>query len=270
MSKKIYIKDLSDIIASKAVIDNQEAEQLITTLFEVLAETALEGEQIKVKDFGTFKVTRIKARESVDVNTGEKIEIPAHDRVGFNPATALRELVNKPFAHFESVLLNEGISLEGIAQFEEDDDDDERLEESVAEAHKSKIVETLETAVELMQDDPVESDEAEVVDLVEGAVSEEEQKEEVEPTVDPIDTTGLEKVVQIAEEAVLEKAAEITEESETIEMQDELTDETKGNKKSFKAYLKKYPILIPIISGVAMAFASLLLHISGKDNSKKE
>ena len=92
----------------------------------------------------------------------------------------------------------------------------------------------------------------------------------MEPTVDPIDTTGLEKVVQIAEEEVLEKAAEITEESETTEMQDELTDETRGNKKSFKAYLKRYPILIPIISGVAMAFASLLLHISGKDNSKKE
>ena len=92
----------------------------------------------------------------------------------------------------------------------------------------------------------------------------------MQPAVDTTDATELEEVLQIEEKVVWGKEIETIAESTTIEMQDELTDETKGNKKSFKAYLKKYPILIPIISGVAMAFASLLLHISGKDTSKKE
>ncbi len=114
MEDKITLSELVDLVASRAELSKQETEDFLKSLFETVENALSTDEWVKIKDFGTFKLTPVKARESVDVNTGEKIEIPAHNRIGFSPATVLKELVNKPFAHFETVLLNEGVSLEGI------------------------------------------------------------------------------------------------------------------------------------------------------------
>lgn len=114
MEDKIALSELVDLVAARAELSKQEAEDFLKSLFETVEKALSSDELVKIKDFGTFKLTPVKARESVDVNTGEKIEIPAHNRVSFSPATELKELVNKPFAHFETVLLNEGVSLDDI------------------------------------------------------------------------------------------------------------------------------------------------------------
>ena len=132
-NQKLNLQDIIDLVALKQNIAKEEAETFVKELFSLIQESLSEDNPIKIKDFGTFKLTLIQARESVNVNTGEKIEIPAHYRFSFSPATALKELVNKPFAVFESTLLydkihnedeseeNEEIDIEDESESEEDD-----------------------------------------------------------------------------------------------------------------------------------------------------
>ena len=154
MENKITLSDLIDLLATQADISNNESDAFLKTFFEIITDTLAKDEVVKIKDFGAFKLTPIQARESVDVNTGEKIEIPAHNRLSFSPATALKELVNKPFSHFETILLNEGVTFEGV-------------EEEIAVTEENKDIETLteqivEPAEKLKVDEKVLSEEPEI------------------------------------------------------------------------------------------------------------
>lgn len=162
MENRISLTELIDLIVSASEIPQTEAEAFVKNLFELISETLTKEEPVKIKDFGTFKLTPVQARESVDVNTGDKIEIPAHNKITFSPATALRELVNKPFAHFESVLLNEGVSFEDLAHFEsEDETESQELAEKskpIEKEQKSiKISESVQIAAEEIKDEIVKA-----------------------------------------------------------------------------------------------------------------
>ncbi len=156
MENKITLSDLIDLLATRADISNNESDAFLKTFFEIITETLAKDEVVKIKDFGTFKLTPIQARESVDVNTSEKIEIPAHNRLSFSPATALKELVNKPFSHFETILLNEGVTFEGVEEeiaVTEENKDIETLTEQIVESAEIIIpVEEPETTIEETED----------------------------------------------------------------------------------------------------------------------
>ena len=126
MEEKITINDIFPQIGKRCDLSVEEVELFMKELFNIVSSELSEDNPIKIKDFGTFKLTPIQARESVDVNTGEKIEIPAHNRITFLPATTLKELVNKPFSHFETTLINDGFSFEDIPS--EDDDEEDEME----------------------------------------------------------------------------------------------------------------------------------------------
>ena len=127
MEEKITINDIFPQIRERCDLSVEEVEFFMRELFNIVSSELSEDNPVKIKDFGTFKLTPIQARESVDVNTGEKIEIPAHNRITFLPATALKELVNKPFSHFETTLINEGFRFEDIPS--EDDDEEDEVED---------------------------------------------------------------------------------------------------------------------------------------------
>lgn len=122
MEEKIIFSDLYSEISQQCDLSVEEVELFSKELFSLVQLELSEDNPVKIKDFGTFKLTPVQARESVDVNTGEKIEIPAHKRVSFLPATKLRDLVNKPFSHFETTLLNEGFNSDGMSFLDEDED----------------------------------------------------------------------------------------------------------------------------------------------------
>ncbi|MFV0468199.1 MAG: HU family DNA-binding protein, partial [Dysgonomonas sp.] len=107
MNEKLTFADVIDLLAKKAKISKKDAESFLRELFAIIYDNILENEIVKVKDFGSFKPTLISSRESVDVNTGLKIQIPAHYRLTFTPDKTLKDLVNKPFASFESILLDD-------------------------------------------------------------------------------------------------------------------------------------------------------------------
>ena len=129
MNEKLVLQDLVEALSKKAKISKKEADLFFRELFQLILERIFENDLVKIKDFGTFKLTSINSRESVDVNTGEKIEIPAHLRFSFLPDKALKNLVNKPFSQFETILLEDGVDFSTI-EGEREEDPEDNLEES--------------------------------------------------------------------------------------------------------------------------------------------
>lgn len=114
MMSKSNISRLAKSISSKRGLTQAEAERFVSKMFEVANEGLQEDKLLKMKWLGTFKVTAIKDRESVDVNTGERIVIEGRDKISFTPDNILKEIVNKPFAQFETVVVNDGVDFSDI------------------------------------------------------------------------------------------------------------------------------------------------------------
>lgn len=111
MSKNSF---LIDMLTSKMGLEVVEAEAFITTMFKVVNEGLKEDKLVKIKGLGTFKLTKVSARESVDVNTGERIVIEGREKISFTPDNYMRDLVNSPFSQFETVVLSDGVDFSAI------------------------------------------------------------------------------------------------------------------------------------------------------------
>lgn len=105
---------LARILAEKNNMTISEAEAFIKQMFDVANGVMQADKQLKIRWLGTFKVTSVKDRESVDVNTGERIIIGGRDKITFTPDNILKEIVNKPFAQFETVVVNDGVDFSEI------------------------------------------------------------------------------------------------------------------------------------------------------------
>lgn len=131
MNERLTIQNLIDLLASKHGMSKKDAEAFVKEFF-LLIEQALENESyVKIKGLGTFKLIDVDSRESVSVNTGERFRIQGHTKVSFTPDNSLKDTINKPFAHFETVVLNEKTLLEDTQS--EDTDEEDILEEDVLE-----------------------------------------------------------------------------------------------------------------------------------------
>lgn len=111
---KIAISELASILVEKHGLDINEAEKFVVSMFDVINEGLHYEKQVKLKGLGTFKVTSVSARESVDVNTGERIVIEGRDKIIFVPDASMRDLVNSPFAQFETVVVSDGVNFTDI------------------------------------------------------------------------------------------------------------------------------------------------------------
>lgn len=127
------MKDIARCLVDKHGLKVADAEHFIALMIDVINEGVQRERQVKIKGLGTFKLTSVSSRESVDVNTGERIVIEGRDKISFTPDNAMKELVNRPFSQFETVVVNEGVELE--------DEFDEQLEESTPVEEKTESVE---------------------------------------------------------------------------------------------------------------------------------
>lgn len=118
--------DLTRDVIAKYGLDKEAAERFVQQMFAVLREGIEREKNVKVKSLGTFKITSVNARESVDVNTGERIVIEGRNKITFTPDVVLRDRVNSPFAQFETVVLNEGVD---FSQTESENDTADVTEE---------------------------------------------------------------------------------------------------------------------------------------------
>lgn len=152
---KISLSDVAQRLAEKSGISLQDAELFIRKMFDVANEGLQSDKLVKMKWLGTFKVMAVKDRESVDVNTGERIIIEGRDKISFTPDNILKEIVNKPFAQFETVVVNDGVDFDEIDRKFENAEEDGSVFDSTLECVPNSDNSSLESFVE--QDSPVTS-----------------------------------------------------------------------------------------------------------------
>ena len=214
---KTALQLIADAVAKKHKITVKEAEKVVSAIFDVVNEGLKTDKLVKVKGLGTFTVQAVKPRESVNVNTGERVLIEGHEKVSFTPDATMKELVNKPFAQFETVVLNDGVD---FADIESKSDDEEKAEntdeivvsaEKIADSDEEKTETKEEITAEIIDKKPAEEVPQQAVEIPMVAVeakeeiveeSEEEQKESVEEK---------ETVVEVKAEAVEEQPEQVAE-----------------------------------------------------------
>ena len=145
---KISLNDLAQRLAEKSGISLQDAELFIRKMFDVANEGLQSDKLVKMKWLGTFKVMAVKDRESVDVNTGERIIIEGRDKISFTPDNILKEIVNKPFAQFETVVVNDGVDFDEIDRKFENAEEDGSVFESTLESVPDSENSSLDSFVE--------------------------------------------------------------------------------------------------------------------------
>ena len=195
MNEKITLQDLINLFSEKQGMNKKDAEVFVRTMFELIEEALATEKYVKIKGFGTFKLTEVDSRESVNVNTGERIEIQGHTKISFTPDATMKDLINKPFSHFETVILNEGVELE--------DTPVETSEEIVQEEIISETIIAEEPAImEEPQPEPIVETPAEEETIVEEPTIEEQTIEE------PISEETIEEETIVEEPTIEESTVE--------------------------------------------------------------
>lgn len=120
MDTKITLQQLAKTLAQKKNMSQKKAETFLREFFDAIIQNVTTEKSVKIKGLGTFKLIEVLDRESVNVNTGERIVIPGHSKLSFTPDASLRDMVNKPFADFQTVVINEGTSLEEMEMIPSD------------------------------------------------------------------------------------------------------------------------------------------------------
>lgn len=199
---KITIQDLAGAIVERWHIGKKEASMFVNELFFVIQKSLDEDKIVKVKGLGTFKIIDVDDRESVNVNTGDRVLIEGHGKITFTPDTLMKELVNKPFSQFETVVLKDGVDFNGVEEIKlpEETADSDEIEDSSAplvefvDEPQTEIVEKPETQEEpVVPQVPVEPEPSAPEPVIPDSPEEEdiaseetpEESEEPEPSDEP-------------------------------------------------------------------------------------
>lgn len=260
MNEKITLQDLVELLSEKNDMTKKNADAFLRCMFDLIEEALTNEKYVKIKGLGTFKLTEVDSRESMNVNTGERIEIQGHTKISFTPDTTMKELINKPFSHFETVILNDGVELEDTPF------DIEPKVEEMADEMVEKIIEEPQVEVEPVVEVKVEVAEEPVVSPVvdepipveEVSESVEEEPKEIEAVVD--EEPEVSEPVDIEEKPVEveEKVEPIEEEiSEEVSIPEEKVEEKpeifvpeaprSENKTTFKVLIGIIVVLLLII-----------------------
>jgi len=264
MNERLTIQDLTDLLAAKHSMTKKDAEAFVKEFF-LLIEQALENEKtVKIKGLGTFKLIDVDSRESVNVNTGERFQIKGHTKVSFSPDANLRDTINKPFAHFETVVLNENTILEDTPI--EETEEEETGEEASAQAVLNEMGDDSETTVieenegtddglseeEPIQEEQIASQPLAEESIEEPAITEEsaiaqestEQTSPKEPEEAITETDIEEKVEQLEDEEVPEEEV-IINEQQAASIEEEITAEKIIEQELLKANLQPVTPIVP-------------------------
>ena len=266
MNERLTIQDLTDLLAAKHSMTKKDAEAFVKEFF-LLIEQALENEKtVKIKGLGTFKLIDVDSRESVNVNTGERFQIKGHTKVSFSPDANLRDTINKPFAHFETVVLNENTILEDTPI--EDTEEEEAGEEASAQTVLNEMGDNSETtAIEenegtdnLSEEEPIQEEQIASRPLVEESIEElaiteesaivqelTEQTSPKEPEEIITETNIDEKVQQLEDEEVPEEEVTIDEQQPASieEEKEKITAEKIIEQELLKANLQPVTPIVP-------------------------
>jgi nucleoid DNA-binding protein len=229
---KLTIQEVAKILTEKNGLEPREASRFAAEMFSVILQKLQEGDTVKVKGLGTFKIINVEARESVSVRTGERVVIDSHAKVTFTPDTIMRELVNKPFSQFETVVLNDGVEFDDI----KDDVTEDVAEEPLVEEPVAEPIAVEPVAIE----EPVAKEPA----IEEPVVEEQRVLEE------PV---SVEEQVPVEEEPVVEEPAveEVSEDKEPAELISFYEEEEQESERHWGRWLLGGVIVLILLVGAA-------------------
>lgn len=186
---KLTIQDIAKVLVEKSGLTQKEANKFATEMFSIIQQRLEEDELVKIKGFGTFKIINVEARESVSVRTGERVMIDSHAKVTFTPDTVMKELVNKPFSQFETVVLNDGVEFDDVA--EDNEEEMAAVDDVVNPVEETPVVEMAQ-----VEEEP---------QVVETPQIEEEPQVEEEPQIEEEPQVEETPMVKLAEDEPVEE-----------------------------------------------------------------
>ena len=216
---KYSITQLATILVKKNGISNDEALKFVTAIFDIVKEGLETDKLVKIKGFGTFKIIDVDPRESVNVNTGERVLINGHQKITFTPDSVMKEMVNRPFAQFETVVLNDGVDFSDIDKLsnineniDKQEETQEELQEIIQEEEEKKEEGKKEEGKEEVHDiTPQESSNND--DVVRNQTTISPTKELAETsTKETAEETSEKQIEELAEKPIEETAEKLIEE----------------------------------------------------------
>ena len=224
---KSSLSVLAKAVASKRGLTQAEAERFIATMFEVAGAGIQEDKLLKMKWLGTFKITSVKDRESVDVNTGERILIEGRDKISFTPDNIMKEIINKPFAQFETVVVNDGVDFSDIDEkFANMEREEEELRlQKEQECHDEEVVQEEQNAEQPQKEELSQEEEQPQESLLDAELQSQEggQKDELSQEAN---TPISEETVALSSEL---KNAEISEDDISETSEDNISQTSEDN-----------------------------------------
>lgn len=197
---KVSVAWIAEAIAGKHGLTQKDAEQFVATFFDLINEALHEEKMVKVKGLGTFKVIDVRERESINVNTGERVVIESHGKISFTPDPIMRDLVNKPFAQFETVMLNDDVDIEELNAVSVDEEPLALVDEQPQVVEEEPSVAA--AGPEVVDEQPLMNEDQSQEETV-------PQLQEVEePIVDVVGQTVEEEPEQVVEEELPVEAEE--------------------------------------------------------------
>ena len=220
MKQKLLLSDFAQWLSEKEGITKKEAQTFLRTLFQIVEQGLTDDQFVKIKGLGTFKLVTVNERESVNINTGERFQIGEHNKIAFIPDASMKEIINRPFAHFESVDLSDETD---TAELDAVDEAVKQEFPPISEEETSTAEESIPTTVEVITESSHPTSLPEKQKDVTEEVSEESNLTEEIPTEFATITEGLEekKAEEKAETETLAQAEETealaqAEETETL------------------------------------------------------
>ena len=234
------IQDIAKVIATKYGLKISDSKTFINTFMDLVNEGLQEDGLVKIKGFGTFKIIEVKDRESINVTTGERFLIPGRNKVTFTPDSVMKEMVNKPFSQFDTVILNDGVDFTDLEQQMEDIVDNEVVEdiESVPVEHtpSDEVISTMfvpmqteEVPIEENQNEEVATGEEPITEqaISEKPIEENEIGELQDHVFSDVETPEDEEFVPEVEEQVDEPVPEVEgQDNETVSDVKTVADES--------------------------------------------
>ena len=231
---KISIQDLSSVLVEKRGLSKKEASNFISEMFDIVQQELEKDKLVKIKGLGTFKIIDVDDRESVNVNTGERVLIEGHGKITFTPDSLMKELVNKPFSQFETVVLNDGVEFEEpkeeVAEPQDADPDADPSTMALVDFGLGNVKADLSSfpVIEDNKKEPVAEEPAAEEPVVEEQPVAEESVEEEPVSEEPVIEESIEEEL-VAEEPSEEPTEEsIDEPAEAESAPDEIGEEEVG------------------------------------------
>ena len=268
---KVSITELASKLMEKHGLKRTEAELFIRQFVGVINDGLKNDKSVKVKGLGTFKVQAVSARKSVDVNTGEAIVIEGRDKISFTAEAVMRDLVNAPFAQFETVIVNDGVDFSEIdAKHEADNTEAEEPAQEVVEQATTVEPEPAvepEPIVELEPAPAIDPEPAPVVEPEPAVEPEPIVEPEPAPAIEPEPTPAVEPEPTIVEPATVVEPTPTAEPTPVVEDSDSDTDELEAKSKSYKNTIIVLASSLACVVVLAVAgFVYMFSQIEKRDN----